>query len=146
VEQFTGIRFGEQFIQQTLKEGTVTFSSLEPAKVLTVYKLFHPEKSVAFSHAIQKRIYSDGIDPIQFQQYLPLFEEEGIPVKEVLPLLLSKDLEQETINEFSQAQRWKINSFPACVIQQLDGKAIGLTNGFVQYAELEKRIQPFLVG
>jgi len=52
VEQFTGIRFGEQFIQQTLKEGTVTFSSLEPAKVLTVYKLFHPEKSVAFSHAI----------------------------------------------------------------------------------------------
>jgi putative protein-disulfide isomerase len=146
VEQHTAIKFGETFINKTLKEGTATFSSLEPAKVLTVYKNFHPEKVVAFSHAIQKRIYGDGIDPVQYQEYLPLFEAEGIPEKEVLPLLASKDLEQETINEFSQAQRWKINGFPACVIQQADGRAIGLSSGYLPYAELEKRIQAFLVG
>jgi putative protein-disulfide isomerase len=146
VEEYTGIRFGETFVNKTLKEGTAVFSSLEPAKVLTVYKQFYPEKVILFSHSIQKRIYSDGIDPVQYLQYLPLFEAEGIPIKDVMTLLASKDLEQDTINEFSQAQRWKINGFPSCVIQQSDGKAVGLSSGFIPYGELEKRIQPFLVS
>jgi putative protein-disulfide isomerase len=146
VEEYSGIRFGETFINKTLKEGIATFSSLEPAKVLTVYRQFHPDKVVAFSHAIQKRIYEDGIDPVQYPQYLSLFEAEGIPDKEVLPLLASKDIEQETINEFSQVQRWKINGFPACVIQKSDGSAVGLSSGYIPYVELEKRIQPYLVS
>jgi putative protein-disulfide isomerase len=144
VEQSTGIKFGDGFLKGALKDGKATFSSLEPAKILTVFKEFQPEKVVQFSHEIQKKIYWDGIDPIQYSSYLPLFETYGISSKEVLPLLASKDMEQETINEFSQSQRWKVNGFPTCIIQTPDGKALGLTSGYVSFSELEKKIKTFL--
>jgi len=146
VEMHTGIKFGVGFIDKALKEGKATFSSLEPAKVLTIFRQFHPDKVVGFSHEIQKLIYSEGIDPIQYSAYLPLFESYGLDKKDILPLIASKEMEQETINEFGLAHRWKISGFPACLIQQADGKAIGLSNGYVSYPELEKKIQPFLKG
>jgi protein-disulfide isomerase-like protein with CxxC motif len=53
-------------------------------------------------------------------------------------------MEQETINEFALAQRWKINGFPSCVVQLADGKAIPISNGYLSFEEIEKRIAPYL--
>jgi len=144
VEQTTGVKFGEQFLNHTLEEGKVVFSSLEPAKALTIMRNLNKELVVEFSHEIQKLIYKDGIDPVQYSAYLPLFQKYGFDQKVVLPLFASKDLEQETVNEFGMAHRWKINGFPSCVVQTAEGKAYPISNGYLSYAEMEKRIQAYL--
>ena len=144
VESSTGIKFGPKFLK-TLEEGKAIFSSLEPAKALTIFKHLSKSSGVEFSHEIQKLIYWDGIDPIQYSSYLSLFERNGFNEKTVLPLFASKNMEQETINEFALAQRWKINGFPSCVIQMGEGKAIPLTNGYLSFGEMEKKIAPYLV-
>jgi len=145
VEQSTGVKFGAQFVNKTLEEGKVVFSSLEPAKALTIFKHLSKSSGIVFSHEIQKLIYMDGIDPVQYSAYLPLFEHYGFDRKIVLPLFASKDMEQETVNEFSLAQRWKINGFPSCVIQMVDGKAVPISNGFLSYEQMEKKIAEYLL-
>ena len=145
VEQNSGVKFGEQFVNKTLEEGKVIFSSLEPAKALTIYKHLSKSNGIAFSHQIQKLIYWDGIDPVQYSAYLPLFEKQGFDSKTVLPLFASKDMEQETINEFALAQRWKINGFPSCVIQMADGKAIPISNGYLSFEQMEKKVMAYLL-
>jgi putative protein-disulfide isomerase len=144
VEQHTGIRFGSGFLDKTLKEGKATFSSLEPSKVLTVFKQFQPGNAVEFSHQIQRKIYGEGIDPIQYSAYLPLFEQYGLDPKKVLPLFASKELEQQTISEFALAQKWNVSGFPACILQNQEGKAFGISSGYLPFPEMEKKIQPYL--
>jgi len=144
VEQYSGVKFGPQFLNKTLEEGNVTLSSLEPAKALTIYKHLSKSNGIAFSHEIQKLIYWDGIDPVQYSAYLPLFEQYGFNNKTVLPLFASKDMEQETINEFALAQRWKVDGFPTCVIQMADGKAFSISNGFLPFEQMEEKIAEYL--
>lgn len=144
VEQHTGIKFGPGFIDKALKEGTATFSSLEPSKVLMVFRQFHPDKVVEFSHEIQKLIYFDGIDPVRYAAYLPLFEKYGVDTKKALELLATKQIEAETVGDFSQAQKWGVSGFPTCIMQTADGKAYGISSGYMAFKDLEKKIQPYL--
>lgn len=144
VEQHSGVRFGPRFINETLAEGKVTFSSLEPAKALTIFKQFQPDKAIEFSHEIQKLIFQDGIDPIQISAYLPLFERYGISKEKVLPLFSLRNQEQETVNEFGQVHRWKIQDFPSVILQSEGGKAFVIATGFTSLPEMEKRIQPYI--
>lgn len=144
VESHSGVRFGEAFLRDTLREGKATFSSLEPSKVLTVYRSLRKTGHIRFSHEIQKRIYFDGIDPVDYKAYLPLFEREGLDASVVMPLLQSADVEQETIREFGLAQRWRITGFPSCVMQSPDGKAVRISHGYEDVDGLEKKIRPYL--
>jgi putative protein-disulfide isomerase len=144
VEEYSGVRFGEAFLGHTLREGKATFSSLEPSKVLTVYRALRKTGYIRFSHEIQKLIYFDGIDPVDYKAYLPLFQREGLDAAAVMPLLQSADVEQETIREFGLAQRWGITGFPSCVMQLPDGKAIRISHGYEPLARLEEKIRPYL--
>lgn len=144
VEEHTGVKFGPGFVQTTLEEGKVMFSSLEPSKVLNVFRYFRPQELPLFSHEIQKLIYWDGIDPTQYSAYLPLFERFGIKSKDVLPLLASKEIEAQTVGDFGRAQKWNVSGFPTCVLQLPDGKAYGISNGYISLAALEQKIQPFI--
>jgi putative protein-disulfide isomerase len=144
VEQTTGVKFGQAFLEKTLEEGTATFSSLEPSKALTIFRSFQPDKVVEFGHEIQKLIYFDGINPVQVDAYMPLFARYGLQQKQILPLFNSKETEQETINEFGRAARWGISGFPACVMQLHSGKAFLLSNGYLPYEEMEEKIMQYL--
>ena len=144
VEQHTGVKFGPDFTEKTLEEGKATYSSLEPSKALSIFRTFQPNKALEFSHEIQKLIYFEGIDPVDYEAYLPLFDRYGMQEKEILPLFSSKDIEQETVNEFGRAARWGINGFPACVMQLHSGKAFVLSSGYLPFEQMEERIRPYL--
>lgn len=144
VEKYAPVRFGSKFLNETLPLGKAMFSSVEPAKALTIFKQFQKEKAIEFSHEIQKLIYVDGINPVDIAAYLPLFERYGIKREDVLPLFSLRSLEQETVLEFAQVQRWKIENFPSVVMQTEEGKAFPVASGFVNFEELEKKVRPYL--
>jgi len=144
VEHHTGVKFGPGFLEKTLPEGKATFSSLEPSNVLTVLKSLRPKETVKASHEIQQLIYRDGIDPVNYEAYLPIFTSRGIDEKEAMNSLKSAGISQESVLEFAQAQNWKIRGFPACLVETPDGKLFGISNGFLPYEALEERIIPYL--
>ncbi|HRH36270.1 MAG TPA: DsbA family protein [Catalimonadaceae bacterium] len=144
VENHTGIRFGQKYIDETLEKGTATNSSLEPASMLTLFKRYQREKAVEFSHEIQKLLFIEGIDPVDMKAYIPLFEKYGFKREEIEPQLTLKDLQQETILEFQRAQNWNITGFPTCVLQAPDGKAYGLNRGYESFESLSLKIDKML--
>jgi putative protein-disulfide isomerase len=144
VESATGIKFGQGFLNR-LKDGGAIFSSLEPANVLSVMKDLFPEDSIAASHEIQELIYSEGIDPVNYEAYLPIFRKRGAADKLVLERLSSAETSQQSVLEFAQVNQWGIRGFPACIIETPSGKLYGISNGFLPLADLELKVQPFLV-
>lgn len=144
VETTTGIRFGEGFLAM-LQDGRATFSSLEPSNVLTVMKELFPQDSIAASHEIQELIYSEGIDPVNYEAYLPLFRKRGAADKLVLERLNSAETSQLSVLEFAQVSQWGIKGFPACIIETPQGKLYGISNGYLPLADLELKVQPFLI-
>lgn len=143
VEQHSGVKFGAGFLQH-LQTGTAVFSSLEPGNVLTLLKELQPGSQVQVSHDIQHLIYVDGINPVEYAEYRGLFEKRGLNWHDALLRLKSSELSQTTVREFGQAQKWGIQGFPACLVQQPDGKLFGISRGFLPFEEMEKRLQPFL--
>ena len=144
VEAHTGIKFGSGFLA-ALREGRGTFSSLEPGNVLTVLKEMFPDESPEASHEIQELIYRDGIDPVHYQAYLPLFRRRGIEDKLALERLNSAETSQLTVHEFAQAQTWGIRGFPACIMETPSGKLYGISNGYSPFDDLELKIMPYLM-
>lgn len=145
VEQHTGIRFGEGFLQN-LVDGRVVFSSLEPGNVLSVFKLLKPEVQVLVSHQIQCLIYRDGINPGDYSAYRSLFESHGLEWKEISGLLESAETTRSTINEFAQVQNWKIQGFPACILEDEKEKLWGISRGYLPENEMAERISDALGG
>jgi len=143
VESHTGIKFGPGFLE-TLKEGKATFSSLEPGNVLTVLKEFFPHEAIAASHEIQELIYRDGINPVHYESYLPLFRKRRVEDSLALKRMNSAETSQLTVLEFAQSQKWGIRGFPACIIETPQEKLYGISNGYMSFSELELKVQPFL--
>lgn len=144
VESHTGVQFGKVYINETLEKGIATNSSLEPASMLTLFKRYHPDKAVPFSHEIQKLLFVEGNDPVDLKAYLPLFEKYGFKREEIEPQFFLKDVQQDTILEFQKAQKWNITGFPTCVLQSPDGKAYGLNRGYESYDSLAVKIEKML--
>jgi putative protein-disulfide isomerase len=144
VEQHTGVKFGPGFLK-TLEEGSVTFSSLEPSNVLKVLKELFPAEALQAAHEIQAIIYQEGINPVRYEDYLPLFIRRGVKEEKAMELLKSAETSQATVLDFAQSQQWGIRGFPACLVETADGKLYGISNGFLPFAELENRLLPYLL-
>ena len=140
VEQHTGIRFGEGFLKN-LDGGNVVFRSLEPGNVLTVVKQLKPEVQVAAAHQIQCLIYRDGINPVDYLAYKPIFDFYELDWKTVSGLLSSSETASATVNEFAQIQKWKIQGFPACILEDAEGNLTGISSGFLPAKELTSRLR-----
>lgn len=144
VENVTGVKFGDRFVSDTLEKGTAIYSSLEPSKMLTIFRRFHPKKVIEFSHRIQQLIYVDGINPIDYEAYYPLFQEYGIAKTEIEPLLKVKEIELQTINEFGKAEQWGISSYPTTVLQAPEGKTFGVSRGYRTFEDMTQILESML--
>jgi putative protein-disulfide isomerase len=63
VEDRTGVKFGDAFLNETLVEGTAILNSLPPSIALSIFKTKKPEEQLQFASGIQKAIYYDGKKP-----------------------------------------------------------------------------------
>ena len=72
VEDTTGVKFGENFVNVVLQEGNLYFSSEKPAIALSVFKTIYPKKAILFAHDLQSAIYHDGLDLSIDESYIVL--------------------------------------------------------------------------
>lgn len=144
VEQHSGVKFGKGFLN-ALKEGRGTFSSLEPSNALKALKELFPEEGLQIAHEIQALIYDQGIDPVDYEAYLPMFRKRGVDDGLALGRMRSAETAQLSVLDFAQSQQWGIRGFPACLVETPQGKLYGISNGYLPFEELEKRVQPYLL-
>lgn len=140
VEKATGVKFGENFLQGTLKTGKAIFTSIPPSVALSVFKTYKPKEALAFATRLQKAIYYDGIEPENLAAYGEIAKEFGInPLDFVSKMKEDKYLET-TKQEFSMASVMGVDGFPTVFIEK-NGKRMVLTRGYVNYSVLKRSYQ-----
>ncbi|MFN7117010.1 MAG: DsbA family protein [Saprospiraceae bacterium] len=143
VEEYTGVKFGEGFLNGILKEGKAIFNSVPPSIALTVFKSYQPENAVAFASALQKAIYYDGIEPQHLQAYGKYAADFGIEPKHFVFQLQQNQFIDATIEEFKQVAEWGIQGFPS-VIMATPEKLYLIARGYKPFEPLDEMVQQVL--
>lgn len=139
VEQATGVRFGEQFLNEILAKGTANFSSFKPGVALAVFKKHAPERSIEFASALSKAIYRDGIEPDENESYKIYAEQFGLDAAQFVAQMSDKDSIEAALKDFQRTADLGINGFPT-VLGEKDGRLRLLARGYTSFEQLQNNI------
>jgi putative protein-disulfide isomerase len=143
VENRTGVKFGEKFLDGILKDGTAIFSSIKPALALSVFKKQLPEKSVEFAHTLQSAIYFDGIEPDKFESYLPYAEKFGLDGAAFIAEMHLSDTEKSMLADFDLSRKLGVSGFPTTFFLH-DKKNYALARGYTDFENIDAAIRELL--
>lgn len=143
VENRTGVKFGDPFLNGILKEGTAIFNSIPASRAMTVFKSYQPENAVAFASALQKAIYFDGIEPENLEAYGTYAAQFGIEPKHFVLQMQQNKFVDETEEEFQQVAQWGISGFPS-VIMATPKKLYLIAQGYQPFEQLDAAVQQVL--
>lgn len=135
--QITGVTVSDAYIN-TLGHPNRKNDSLEPAKAMSAFKKFKPNRVVEFASWLQKAQFIGAKDLTSLEIY-----KEAAIFFEISPEVFIKEMEASTNAanaDFMQAQKWGITGFPAVVLDRGD-TLIALSNGFTDLQNLETSLQ-----
>ncbi len=144
VEEHTGVKFGEGFLNGILKEGKAIFNSVPPSRALTVFKSYQPENAVAFASTLQKAIYFDGIEPENWEAYGKYAAQFGIEPKHFVFQMQQNKFVDETEEEFKQAAAWGIQGFPSVIMATPEKKLYMIARGYRPFEQMDEIVQQVL--
>jgi putative protein-disulfide isomerase len=139
VEERTGVKFGQDFLQGIMERGTAVFTSLPPAKAMTAFKHFLPDQQVPFAHALQYAIYFDGMEPENLEGYVSLASNFGINKADYARRLQAEDNAYATREEFMFTQQLGVQGFPMVILKNDQEKYYLVSRGYVDRATLEEQ-------
>lgn len=140
VEDRAGVKFGDQFLNGLLEDGTANFSSLQPAIAMAAFRTFKPEEQIPFAHAIQSMIYFDGFGPDDIQRYGEIATEFGVEQSEFNAAMGNEDLIKDAFADFDIARKLDVQGFPSAFIHR--GETFYMVvHGYCEESLLERRVQ-----
>ena len=145
VEEHTGVRFGEGFLQNILEPGQAIFNSVPPSRALTVFKSWKPAQAVDFAGVLQKAIYYDGIEPENLEAYGPYAAQFGLDPKHFVFQMQQNQHIDATEDEFQQVEQWGISGFPT-VLMATPEKLYLIARGYPPAERLDAAIQDVMNG
>jgi putative protein-disulfide isomerase len=140
VEETTGVKFGQAFLEGTLKEGKAQFTSLPGALAMAAFRTYQPDNAVAFAARIQEAIYVEGLAPAKAQTYGHCAEDFGMNATDFMKLMVDKRYLNIVQEEFKVVQKWGVKGFPSVVYQKED-KALLIARGYTAYENLEESLK-----
>jgi len=144
VEETTGVKFGDKFINEVLEEGTMLLSSEKPSIALSVFKSYLPNQAVIFAHDIQKALNFYGLDLNENETYKSLIKPYGLPEEEFLAKLDNEEYRQLAYYDVALARQLQVTGYPAAFIKTGELQFHMIAKGFADEATMELRIQNVL--
>jgi putative protein-disulfide isomerase len=145
VENGTGIKFGEPFLQNILEPGTAIFSSELPGIALTVFRKHLPAQVLAFAHALQNALYRDGIELSVLENYRPLVEGFGLSGDNFLQEMQAEENRYETLMEFQTVANWGVTGYPSVLLKpEHDEQYYMIARGYTPLERMDGIIEKVL--
>ncbi len=136
VEKTTGVKFGNKFLNSTLKDGDAIFTSVPPAIALSVFKELDSNNSVQFASRLQKAIYFDGISPNNVEAYGQMASKFGIDAKSFILKMKDPLYEKLAEYDFKRTLALKVSGFPTVFIEN-NGAYHKIGSGYMTFNQLE---------
>lgn len=143
VEQATGMKFGQAFLEGPLKSGDMRLNSLPPAIALCIVKEMAPQKSLQFSSLMNKAFYVDGRSPEDLETYTFCAKECGISVDAFETKMKDSAYSDRAQAEFEYVSDQQVDSYPTLRLT-IAGKEYPLTNGEYSYEKIVATIDSLL--
>jgi putative protein-disulfide isomerase len=137
VEEYSGIKFGEAFLNKRLWDSTYRMSSLPPSIALEVFKNMSHNNSIDFAHDVQHAFYFEGKSLNDIQTYLELIKPYSLDPVEFQKMFESEQFKQQTIENFKKSSKLGVNGFPTVIYIHANEKKV-LTRGFTSVSDLDK--------
>lgn len=144
VEETTGVKFGDKFINEVLEEGTMLLSSEKPSIALSVFKSYLPDQAVLFAHNIQKALNFYGLDLNENETYIDLIKPYKLPEEEFISKLDNEEYRQLAYYDVALARQLQVTGYPAAFIKTGELQFHMIAKGYADEATMELRIQNVL--
>jgi putative protein-disulfide isomerase len=145
VEERSGVKFGDVFVNDVLEKGEVILDSLPPSKALSVLKHMKLESSVLFAHQIQNAFYYYGKNLNEINTYLEITEKAGLNTDDFSLLYHSELSKTKTEEDYYLTQQFGISGFPTMIAHH-DGQYFLLARGYSDFELVDKTIFKILNG
>lgn len=136
VEKATGVKFGTDFLDKTMKEGTAIFTSIPPAIAMSIFKELQPKNSVQFASALQKAVYFDGLEPENYADYGKIATEFGLDATEFVSKMNNSIYLQKAEMDFRKSNELRVSGFPTVFIE-MNGTYHKIASGYLPFEVLE---------
>lgn len=139
VEEFTGVTFGEGFLQGVLEKGTDVFTSVPPAQLMSAFRRIDATQTVLFAHALQKAIYFDGIPPQDLDALAAYGEDLGVSKEQLKAGLQDPQTEAATQQDFKLTNDLKVSGFPTLFVEH-NGHLYRVSTGYRPFKDVDEMI------
>ncbi len=143
VEQTSGVKFGETFLQNLNSEESPIFDSIPAAKAMAILKRMQPERQIEFAAALQKAIYFEGMAPQDIDGMAEIVRKFGIEKAYFLDAMQTDESAHKASEEFQLIENWGINGFPAVIVDRGD-QLFMAARGYTDYEHLSQTIESIL--
>ena len=140
VENATGVKFGNSFLNKTLAEGSAIFTSIPPAVALSVFKNLSDESPFHFAAEIQKAIYYDGIEPNDLNAYAKIAAKFSLDSDEFISKMQDPYYLELAKKDFEKSSRLNVNGFPTVFISNNENYK-KIASGYVPFNTLEQNLK-----
>jgi putative protein-disulfide isomerase len=146
VEEYTGIKFGEDFLWHTANpdKSDWIMNSEKPAIALCVFKDYYLEQQLAFAADLQYALNYEGRDLDDDEAYQHLIEKYNLPKEDFYTKLKSEEYKEKAYYEFALCKQLNVDSFPQVLIQLHSNKFFLITKGFSHYEDVKAGIEKAL--
>jgi putative protein-disulfide isomerase len=143
VEQYTGILFGEAFLNDLLGPGNLMLNSWKPSLALTAFKNMQAGDAFAFASALQRAVYIDGLSTDDDATFEAVARQFSLDPKAFLDFMLSESVQQQTRDEFKRVQRYGVTGFPT-LLMAIGSDFAPLVSGYRSYDDLAAGLKQLL--
>jgi putative protein-disulfide isomerase len=146
VEEYTGIKFGEDFLWHIFNpdKSDWLLSSEKPAIALCIFKDYHPDLQVQFASALQYALNYEGRDLCDDEAYRHLLDRYDIPAENFYEKLHRKEYKEKAYYEFALVKQLQVTGFPAVFMQVNESKFYLLARGYTDFETLKTKIDNVL--
>jgi len=136
VEKATSVKFGNEFLNKTLKNGDAIFTSIPPAIALSVFKNLDLRNSIQFAAELQKAIYYDGIEPENIDAYGQIAVKFGLDADSFVLKMKDPLYKKLAEDDFKKSADLNVTGFPSIFIE-MNGIYYKIGSGYMPFSDLE---------
>ncbi|MFD1630638.1 DsbA family protein [Pseudopedobacter beijingensis] len=141
VEERSGVKFGDKFINEVVEEGTMILSSEKPSIALSVFKTYRPEDAILFASDMQYALNHDGMDLNLDDTYKLLIAKYNIPENEFIQKLNDEEFRQLAYYDVALSRQLQVTGYPAVLIKTSELNFHLIAKGYADLETMELRVQ-----
>ena len=143
IESFTGTTFGPAYLEKVTQGDSLRNSEI-PAIALAVFKSYHPDKALAYAHALQQKLFVEAIEIDDDALYLSLATDFGLDGTTFLQQMKMEEFMDAARYEFALAKQLQVTGYPQLLVQTDDTQFYLVAKGYTDFETLDERLQKVL--